>query len=141
MALGVQELGTAAVIRIGTTATPATVIGGLVTWSWVGDSGTTDRKYYDGTAASTAVGDTIRTVSLTIDNMDGDAGQLILHDALDSKAIIWVKVLPGGVNGQIVPVRVSHAEVAGPDVSAFNTGAFTLNQAGTPVDVGLGLGG
>ncbi len=138
MALGTPVLGTSAVVLVGTTSTPTTPVGGLVSWTYGADTTTTARNYY-GQATVNTVGKTNRTPQLTCDYETGDSGQLILSAAIISKATIYIRVLPDGTNGETLPVKVSGGSIAGPDVNGFSTISYTLAQQSDPVVVGGGF--
>ncbi len=139
MALGTQVLGTAAVIQVGATSNPTAPVGGLVTATYDNETPTQKRDYY-GQASSNTVGKTNRTVQLTCDYETADTGQTALHAAVTSKNTIYIRVLPDGTNGEILPVKVSGGSIGFPDVNNYSTVAFTLLQQGDPGVVGGGFG-
>lgn len=139
MPLGVPAPGSAAVILIGTTAVPATPVGGLLTWNYVGDAPTTDRNYY-GQASAVAAGKKTRSIAFSLDYETADSGQLILFAAFVSQATIWAKLMPDGTNGETLPSKVTHQEIAGPDANQFTTANFTLSQQTDPTVVAGGFG-
>lgn len=139
MALGTPQLGTAAVIQVGTTSNPTTPIGGLVSWTYGVDTPTAARNYY-GQASVNTIGKANRTVQLTLDYEAGDSGQLILAAAVISKADVYFRCLPDGTNGEILRTKVSGGTVAGPDVNGFSTVTYTLAQQADPTLVGSGFG-
>jgi hypothetical protein len=141
MPLGAPGLSAVSILQVGTSSTPPapnTPVGGLLSWDWVGDSPTTRRDYI-GQGSSTAVGKTARTITVPVDYEVGDTGQALLAAAFVSKAIIFVRLLPDGTNGEILPVRVAHQEIHAPDANGFNTATWTLEQAGDPTAVAGGF--
>lgn len=139
MALGTPQLGSAVVITVGTTSTPTTPVGGLVSWTYGIDTPTAVRNYY-GQASSNTVGKTNRTIQFTCDYEAGDSGQLILQAAIISRVDIWCKVLPDGTNGETLKTKVSGGSIGGPDVNGYSTVSFTLVQQADPAGVGGGFG-
>ena len=139
MPLGTQTLGSAVIIHVGATSSPVTPLGGLVSWSYPDDVGSTTRHYY-GQASSIAIGKHARTIQFTCDYESADTGQLVLFAAKASAAVIWVKILPDGTNGETLPCRVTSSEIAGPDVNGYTTATFTLSQSTDPAVVAGGFG-
>lgn len=140
MPLGVPAPGSVAVLHVGTTSgTVTTPVGGNKTWDWVGDSPQTTDDFY-GQASVISVGKTTRTITLNVVYETADSGHAILYAAFISKATIWVKILPDGTNGEILPVKVGHQEIHGPDVNQHTTASWTLAQQGDPTQVGTGFG-
>ena len=139
MALGTPVAGSACVIQIGLTSTPATPVGGNATWTYPMDSPVTTRDYY-GQASFVSVGKEAIIMDVTCDLESADSGQAILFGARLSRATVWVKVLPDGTNGETTPFKVASPTVAGPDVNQFTTASFRLTQFGPPVTVGGGFG-
>ena len=139
MALGTPAAGTVAIIHVGATSSPVTPLGGLSTWTYVGDTPQQTHDYY-GQASVISIGATSRTVNLTNDYETADSGHAVLYAAFISKATIWIKFLPDGTNGETLPVKVAHQEVNGPDVNNHTQVAWTLVQQAAPATVGTGFG-
>lgn len=140
MPLGTPVLSSVSIVTVGTTATPVTPVGGVLSWDWAGDSPTARRDYI-GQASATAAGKESRTITLSCDYEAGDTGQLVLEDGWNSKATIYVKILPDGTNGETLPTKVANMRIAAPDANGFNTVNYTLEQFAAPVVVGLGFSG
>ncbi len=140
MALGTPVPGSSAIINVGTSAgTVTTVLGGISTWDWVGDSPQTTHDYYQQPSVI-SIGQTARTITLNNDYETADSGQPILFAAFISKATIWIKILPDGTNGETLPVKVAHQEIHGPDANNHSTANWTLVQQAAPTTVGTGFG-
>lgn len=139
MPLGTPVLGTAVVVLVGATSTPATPLGGLNSWSYGDDVPTNARPYY-GQPTAYAVGKHARTITLNCDYETADSGQIVLFAAKVSSAVIWVMFKVDGTNGETLPCRVSSAPIAGGDVGQFSTVSFTLVQSTDPAVVGGGFG-
>jgi hypothetical protein len=139
MALGTPTLGSVAVILVGLTATPTTPVGGLVNADFPMESPVTTRDYY-GQASYVAVGKESIVATISCDYETADSGQVILFDARISKATVYVRHLPDGINGETIPMKVNRARVGYPDVNGFTAADFTVSQFGAPVEVAGGLG-
>src|SRR4051812_22714735 len=124
MALGTPPLGSSVVVQVGATSTPVTPLGGLTSWEYGDDVPTTTHNWY-GQPSSIAVGKHARTITLTCTYESADSGQAVLFAAKISSAVIWVKILPDGTNGETLPVRITSAPIAGGDVSDYSTVTFT----------------
>lgn len=140
MALGTPVLSSLSVVMLGLTATPIIPLGGLLSWDWTGDSPTQRRDYIQ-QASSTAAGKESRTITYSCDYETGDAGQLLLEDAWNSKATVYNKILPDGTNGETLPTKVANMKIAAPDANGFSTANYTLEQFAAPVVVGSGFNG
>ena len=139
MPLGTPPLGTSVVVHVGATSTPVTPLGGLESWEYGDDVPTTNHDWY-GMPSSISVGKHARTISLTCTYLSADSGQIVLFAAKISVAVIWVKILPDGTNGETLPCRVTSAPITGPDVNDYSHVTFTLVQSTDPALVGSGFG-
>jgi len=125
-------------VYVGTTITPTTLVGGLLSPSYVGDRPTVTRDYH-GQASFVVGGKKVRSVSLPCDYETGDAGQTILHASWVAETTIYVKYVPDDANGEILPVTVSHEELGSADANGVQTISWTLNQAADPTLAGTGF--
>lgn len=139
MPLGTPPLGSSVVIHVGATSTPVTPLGGVESWEYGDDVPTTKHDWY-AQPTSIAVGKHSRTITLTCTYESADTGQMVLFAAKISSAVIWVKILPDGTNGETLPVRVTSAPITGPDVNDYSRVVFTLSQSTDPALVGSGFG-
>lgn len=67
-----------------------------------------------------------------------DDGQGALRTASDTAVLIYVKILPDGINGRIYPVRVGARDWQADAKGGIDTCKFTLGVDGDPTGVGDG---
>jgi hypothetical protein len=141
MPLGTPILGSAAVVQVNTVtgATGAQPVGGLKTWDYVGDSPSTTDDFY-GQASVVTAGKTTRTITLNVVYETADSGHAMIYSAFLTKNTIFFRLMPNGVAGEEVAVKVTHQEVHGPDVNGHTTASWTLGQQADPINIGGGLG-
>lgn len=139
MALGVPTPGSAAVVLVGATSTPTAPVGGLSTWTYTLDNPTATHDYY-GQPSVKSVGKSTRTINFNNDYETADSGHAVIYAAAISKATIWIMLKPDGTNGETLPVKVSHQEVAGGNVNDHTTVTWTFEQQTDPAQVGTGFG-
>lgn len=140
MPFGVPPDGSLAIVYVGTTATPTTPLGGLNNWKDSEPSPTTTRDYYMQPSIISS-GKRAKTITLNVDYEEGDSGQQIVFTARANKTSVFIKIAPGGVNGETTETSVSQQDVTGPDANGFSTIDWTLGQKNAPVAAGAGYGG
>lgn len=146
MAEGVVALGSAALI----TVAPTTESGGVYTPGTYASVSfmTSYRRNNQRTTSETSVfmkttkvtTSSAATRSLTLNGLlaVGDTGQSTLRDATESNAVVAIKILPDGTNGQVMLARVGTDTWEGDPDSPQKT-SFELTAIDTPTDVGTGL--
>src|SRR5689334_13014276 len=101
MAFGTVPLGTAARILIGTTSTPATLVGGLVSYSYPGDKPTDKTDFHNAYPTINSVGSANRTITFNGKYAKADSGQDIAKANFDLTAptLIYISILLDGTTG------------------------------------------
>ncbi len=140
MPYGTPPEGSAAIFYVGATSTPTIPLGGLFNWDDSEDSPSKDRKYYM-QPAITSVGIALKTLTAQCDYEAGDSGQQLVFAARKAKTAFFIATSPGGVNGEVVQVKVTNQKVSGPDPEGFSTVNWTFGQQSAPTDMGAGYGG
>jgi len=92
---------------------------------------TTVRTFGGGKRTSSSRGDT--TYSVTTLATDDDAAQQALLVAERAAAEINIHVMPDGLNGFVVPVKVSSTKHSARADSGFQEITFDMTEAGDPV--------
>ena len=141
MPFGTVPLGTAARVYVGTTAPPATLVGGLVSYSYPGSKDTEETKFHNAFAAITSVDTPVRSVTLNMKYAKGDTGQDVLkaNFDLDAPTVIYVSILPDGTTGEYLTGIVSAYELSSGGSGSLPDLSVTIVQQAAPVDIGGGL--
>lgn len=146
MAEGVIALGSAAVIMAATTTAPGGVytpgtysnISYMTSYRRNNQRQTSETSVFMKTTKVTASSAATRSITLNGLIAIGDTGQGILRAATESNAVIAVKVLPDGTNGEILIGRVGTDTYEGtPDAPQQTSFEVLAVQAATVVGTGL----
>lgn len=146
MAEGVIALGSAAVLMAATTTesggvyTPGTYsnLSYMTSYRRNNQRQTSETSVFMKTTKVTASSAATRGVTLNGLLALGDTGQAILRDATETNAVIAVKVLPDGTNGEILIGRVGTTTHEGTPDAPQQT-SFEVLAIQAPTDVGTGL--
>lgn len=140
MAFGTFAQGSAWRVNVGTTSSPATLVGGLQSVAYPRSRTTETDDFMNGQASDTSVGKANRRVTLQGKVSQDDDGLAVLETAYndDTGPIIYVSISQNGTTAEILPVRVSQFDVGLPNVNQKGTYTVTLEQAGDPADAGGG---
>jgi hypothetical protein len=136
MAFGTFAQGSGWRVKLGTTASPATLVGGLQNVQYDRTRETSTDDFMNGQASDDSVGKANRRITLTGKVSQGDDGLAIAETAFndDTGPIIYAEISQNGTTGEILPVRVSGFPLGLPNVNQKGTYTITLTQAGAPVD-------
>lgn len=141
MAFGTTQPGTATRIYVGTSAPPATLVGGLVSWDYPSDRDTEETEFENTYPSVTSVGSVKKSITLNLKYAKGDTGQDVLkanHDLI-TPTIIYCSVLVDTTTGEYLPGVVSSYRLSSSGARSLTDLVVVISQQGDPVDIAGGL--
>ena len=114
-------------------------VGALQGWEYGGEAQTTTEEFYNAFPSIITVGEPTNDGNYSGKYAEGDTAIALLISAYKSKTIIYGKFAPGGVNGEILPMRVSRFRLTGGGVRQAANYQFSVVQSSDPINAGTGL--